>query len=325
MTSQAAIIEVDDGRENDSAIGDSDISSCTTSIASSVLNYVYENGRRYHSFREGQYLFPNDETEQDRLDMLHHIFRLMLGGELYKAPLPTSPRRILDYGTGTGIYAIDLADTFPSAEVIGIDLSPIQPQFVPPNCKFIVDDVEADWTYSEKFDYIHQRNMVGSISDWDELFQQAYKWTNPGGYIELQEFRVWFHSQNDSLPEASSINRWQRILLDGTKSLGMPINIIEELGDKLKAAGYTDLHEHVLRIPIGAWPKNKSLKEIGTFMQAHAIESVEPLTLALFTRHLGWTEMESRIFIKKVCDEFKDTKKQFYVHAHFIYAQKPTA
>ena len=138
MTSQAAMIEVDDGRENDSAIGDSDISSFTTSIASSVLNYVYENGRRYHSYREGQYLFPNDETEQDRLDMLHHIFRLMLGGELYKAPLPTSPRRILDYGTGTGIYAIDLADTFPSAEVIGIDLSPIQPQlYVYPPSSYI--------------------------------------------------------------------------------------------------------------------------------------------------------------------------------------------
>lgn len=149
MTSQAAIIEVDDGRENDSAIGDSDVSSFTTSIASSVLNYVYENGRRYHSFREGQYLFPNDETEQDRLDMLHHIFRLMLGGELYKAPLPTSPRRILDYGTGTGIYAIDLADTFPSAEVIGIDLSPIQPQlYVYPASLFMTNAEDIPFTAS---------------------------------------------------------------------------------------------------------------------------------------------------------------------------------
>ena len=110
----------------DSPTGDSDVSSFTTSIASSIKNYVYENGRRYHAFREGEYLFPNDETEQARMDMLHHIYRLILRGDLYKAPIPQSPRRILDIGTGTGIYAIDIADEFPSAEVLGIDLSPIQ-------------------------------------------------------------------------------------------------------------------------------------------------------------------------------------------------------
>ncbi len=113
----------------DSAVSDSDYASLTTSLSSSVTNYVYENGRRYHRFREGQYLFPNDEVEQDRLDMVHHIDRLMLGGALFKAPISTSPQRVLDIGTGTGIWALEFADEFPSAEVLGIDLSPIQPQW----------------------------------------------------------------------------------------------------------------------------------------------------------------------------------------------------
>lgn len=34
---------------------------------------------------------------------------------------------MLDLGTGTGIWAIDFADEYPSANVIGTDLSPIQP------------------------------------------------------------------------------------------------------------------------------------------------------------------------------------------------------
>lgn len=51
-------------------------------------------------------LLPNDDTEQDRLDLLHHIFTMALGGNLCKTKL-TNPQRILDVGTGTGIWAID--------------------------------------------------------------------------------------------------------------------------------------------------------------------------------------------------------------------------
>jgi tRNA1(Val) A37 N6-methylase TrmN6 len=61
---------------------------------------------------------------------MHHIFGMMLNGELLLAPIE-NPHRVLDLGTGTGIWAIDFADKYPSAEVIGCDLSPIQPSWVP--------------------------------------------------------------------------------------------------------------------------------------------------------------------------------------------------
>jgi len=53
---------------------------------------------------------------------------LLLDGKLHLAPLD-APHRILDIGTGTGIWAIDVADEYPMAEVIGTDLSPIQPRW----------------------------------------------------------------------------------------------------------------------------------------------------------------------------------------------------
>ncbi|KAH7336593.1 hypothetical protein BKA65DRAFT_553234 [Rhexocercosporidium sp. MPI-PUGE-AT-0058] len=85
----AAVIEPDfiDNSESDSAYAKS-LQTFTTSIGESVFNYKYENGRRYHAFHDGEYPLPNDEKEQERLDLLHHIFKLMLGGALYVAPLP---------------------------------------------------------------------------------------------------------------------------------------------------------------------------------------------------------------------------------------------
>jgi ubiquinone/menaquinone biosynthesis C-methylase UbiE len=53
------------------------------------------------------YKFPNDEREQDRLDMLHNMFRLVLDGKLFLAPIKDGPLRVLDIGTGTGIWAIE--------------------------------------------------------------------------------------------------------------------------------------------------------------------------------------------------------------------------
>lgn len=67
------------------------------------------------------------------MDLNHHLFLLTLNGALHLAPIPTSPNRILDIGTGTGIWAIEMGDQYPSASIIGNDLSPIQPSFVPSN------------------------------------------------------------------------------------------------------------------------------------------------------------------------------------------------
>ena len=53
---------------------------------------------------------PNDEEEQDRMDLVHHIYSLLLDGKLYLAPVGKTPQRILDLGTGTGIWAMDAAE-----------------------------------------------------------------------------------------------------------------------------------------------------------------------------------------------------------------------
>lgn len=70
-----------------------------------------------------------------------------------------------------------MADEYPEADILGIDLSPIQPSWVPPNARFMVDDFEADWLHDPGiFDYIHGRHLTAAIRSWPALLSQAYKY-----------------------------------------------------------------------------------------------------------------------------------------------------
>jgi hypothetical protein len=98
---EAERFEEDDGYETttDSAV--------STSLASSAREFIYENGRRYHSFRKGTYLFPNDDREQDREDLKHAMYLKLFNKQLHFAPINTEGANVIDLGTGTGIWAID--------------------------------------------------------------------------------------------------------------------------------------------------------------------------------------------------------------------------
>ncbi|KAL1966011.1 hypothetical protein VTN77DRAFT_4951 [Rasamsonia byssochlamydoides] len=289
----------------------------------SIQNYKYENGRRYHAFHEGSYMMPNDEKEQERLDLAHHIFRMLLRGRLYRSPLQSQPRHVLDFGTGTGSWAIDFADEHPDSQVVGIDLSPIQPSSYLPKCRFFVDDVESSWTYEEKFDYIHGRAMAGSIKDWEALLEQIYANLTEDGWVELQEYESVYRSDDDSLSRTPSVTLWQEKLNEACERINQPMNTAETLKERLERHGFVDVRDDVYKVPVGPWAKDPRLKEIGYLMLVHCLEAFEAFTLAPFTRVLRWSMEEIRELMEGVKTELTNGRNHLYVAIHFVYGRKP--
>ncbi|KAL2128755.1 hypothetical protein VTI74DRAFT_8690 [Chaetomium olivicolor] len=326
----------DDHDDADSAYVSLGGSSRTGSITSSITDYVYENGRRYHAYRSGQYVLPNDEAEQERLDLQHHIWRLLLQGALYTAPL-NIPRpgertelggadfRILDLGCGTGIWAIDMADEYPRASVFGVDLSPIQPEWVPSNCRFHVDDYEDEWTYrdDEVFDYIHGRALSGTVADWAKFYRQVRQNLKPGGWCEMQEYDAWIFSDDDSFERASWTKEWVTKLDEASKMFGKQINVAKKHKQWMIDAGFEDVQEKVIRIPIGPWAKDPHLKELGRFEQLHMQMSVASHTPALFTRVWSYSEQQVQLFIEGVKREFRSKDLRLITSYRFIIGRSP--
>lgn len=61
---------------------------------------------------------PDFQAEMDRMDIYHKLFLVARHEQLHRAPLIPSPDglRILDVGTGTGIWAIDMAEFVPFSD-----------------------------------------------------------------------------------------------------------------------------------------------------------------------------------------------------------------
>jgi hypothetical protein len=74
----------------------------STSATSSIYAHTFENGRRYHYFKNSRYPLPDDDMEQSREDMKHAMMMELTDGKLFYAPVGDNPQEILDIGTGTG-------------------------------------------------------------------------------------------------------------------------------------------------------------------------------------------------------------------------------
>ncbi|SPO06363.1 related to methyltransferase [Cephalotrichum gorgonifer] len=322
-----AIPEGDAGGVNDepeSEFGD-DFES-TASLTDSIRDFRNLHGRTYGNSHSTEYWAPNDNQQAGGLDITHHYLLLYHDNKLFQAPISDDVQKVLDVGTGTGIWAIDFADQYPSAHVIGTDISPIQPPWVPPNCEFVVDDAQLDWTWPENhFDYIHLRDLYGGISDWGALYKRAYAHLKPGGWFEDQEFDIRCHSDVVGHDPDHIYNRWNDIFAESGERLGKTLKIGRDsrMRDYMAEAGFVNCTERKFRLPINGWCRDKKLKEIGMFVHMFVDQSLEGFALFLLTKIMGWKYEECQVLVAQMRAAVKDTRLQPYYEVTLVYGQKP--
>lgn len=312
--------------DGDSAYNSDEMSRYTASLSTSVRAYKFEHGRRYHAYHsEGTdaYLFPNDDPEQDRLDMFHHILLMGCESKLFLAPINPEGMRILDIGCGTGIWAIQMADEYPSAEIIGNDLSPIQPSWVPPNVRFLVDDVEEPWGDPLPYDFIQCRYMAGSIKNWPGLVQRIFDHLKPGGWAEFSDYDINLKSQDNTIPKDYKPQEMLNFLNVACVKIGRPLGMGPKLKGMVEETGFTNVGHEIIPLPLGIWPKDQKLKAMGAFMTLQYTEGVDGFTKLPYTQILGWSSEEVDVFNAKVRAHVKDRTIHVMHEYHFVWAQKP--
>lgn len=101
---------------------------------------------------------------------------------------------------------------------------------------------------------------------------------------------------------------------------GRLLIVARGIKDRLLKAGFVDVVERTAIWPLGPWPKDKNLKELGKWGKMGTVESVYPFATQLLSRE-GWTKEQ----IAKLCDGVINhaDKGKYYCHGWFVYGRKP--
>lgn len=88
------------------------------------------------------------------------------------------------------------------------------------------------------------------------------------------------------------------------KSLGAKIGIDIDVAPKFKGyledAGYESVQEEIFDLPIGDWPQDRRLKEIGRYQRFQMIQGLGAIGTALLTRVGGWNKPQVEVFLAGV-------------------------
>ncbi|KAK5660407.1 hypothetical protein OQA88_12950 [Cercophora sp. LCS_1] len=299
------------------------------SLTSSVKDHVWEFGRRYHMFKYGRYPLPNDDEEYKREALRHTMLKELLGGNLYFAPIGSHPQKIIDFGTGFGEWAIEgnpppMGELFPSATVIGVDLSPIQPVWIPPNVEFIVDDIEDEWVYPNDFDYVHLRLVCICIKDNLRLQQSIlHRNLKPGGWVEMQEIFPKPASDDGTMPADYALAKFYNLTTQVFREVyGFNIDYVQSLPQDLQRQGFINVERRVFHVPIGDWPRDPQLRMIGGYMREVIMDFATAVAARPFVE-FGMEKTEIDDLLNAVRDALADRRIHAYLPVHYVWAQKP--
>ncbi|KAL0781860.1 hypothetical protein CaCOL14_003195 [Colletotrichum acutatum] len=324
----AGAIAADEFTDENSSLNGGSIASSTSTVADSILESRLENGRTYHKYKEGKYWAPNDEREKDRLDLVHNLYLLTFDYYLGTAPPSLEDSkvgRVLDVGTGTGLWAIEFGEDHPEAEVIGVDLSASQPNFVPPNVRFEIDDIEEPWTFSEPFDYIHSRMMKGSIRDWQKFLQSSFDNLTPGGYLELNDIDFFPLSDDDTIPKESKLMKAFELCFEALEKMGSPFEEFSRFETLLAEVGFEDIQVQRFKWPTNTWPKDKKHKNLGEWNLENLSPNLDGLLMAPLTRALDMSQAEVHVIAMEARKELSDRQIHAYFNVWSIHGRKPAA
>ena len=155
------------------------------------------------------------------------------------------------------------------------------------------------------------------------LTDSSRRHIKPGGWIEIQEMHHYPHCNDDSIPPAYALRTWLENIRLGIGKLGIDLSVATRNFSNLRNAGFINVQERVFKVPIGTWPKNKTLQMIGLYLRTVISDGLQAISLGPLVRGLGWSPEKVELLLVEVRKSLGDGTVHSYFQYHVVWAQKP--
>ena len=109
----------------------------------------------------------------------------------------------------------------------------------------------------------------------------------PGGYIEHSEPTPRLVSDDSSVASGDIIHHCYELAIEATQKFGKDIMIAPFIRKRIEEAGFVNVVEKKYKWPLGEWPVDCKLKDIGRWNMQHWLEGIDAWTLRLLTQYCG--------------------------------------
>ena len=251
------------------------------------------------------------------VEFQHQIWLLTFRGSLTTPCIPQDfkPKSILEIGCGSGAWAIAYALKYPEAQVTAIDVTPPSLSSPPKNLTILADNAEQDWSFDNKFDYIHVRMLTVVIRDWPAFFRRCWEHLNPDGWIELADSSAPFRAENQAVNcENSVFLRVGFLYYQGLLHNGIDIMAAHHHTDRLKLQGFVNVYQEMIKWPTnGRWQSEERLKTMGDMICKNWSNFSRAVTLKAFRATLQMDDEKVNDLVDIMLDEVEnDTEKRLF-------------
>lgn len=264
------------------------------------------------------YPLPRDLEEMNRLDFQHYLLRTALQGN-YAAPVG-QPNSILDVGTGTGRWAREIAQHFPHATVVGMDIA------TPPTDDAVADSLPSNYSFAPgnvleglsfadgSFDFTHMRFLISAVprDRWPFVVQELARVTRRDGWVESVEPAP----LAEAGPAVAELMRLADTLF-ARRGIYMNTHERANVADLMRASGLTHVASRVINLPVGKYGER-----LGTLMATDTFAAYKSLG-GLVAAQGFMTQDEFDALFAQAQTEVDSPQYRCVAPVYIAYGQRP--